>query len=127
MVCCISTGSTSLTKIEYFFSGTYCLAILYRKNSSISSMSIESYLATYLLTERWSLSQLGIDKKRMKIRNKSIFIDNKLYGQYQNSEFSQSQYNPPLLTSQDSQLNESRAPQPISANQMSKPPMRDHH
>ena len=56
----------------------------------------------------------------MKIRNKSIFID-KLYGQYQNSEFSQSKYNPPLLTSQDSQSNESRAPQLISATQMSNP------
>jgi len=43
-----------------------------------------------------ALMQLGFDKKRIKLRNKCIFIDNKLYGQYQNSELCRSDYNPPL-------------------------------
>ena len=51
---------------------------------------------TVLLKERWSLMQLGFDKNRIKIRNKKIFVDNKLYGQYQNSELCRSDYNPPL-------------------------------
>ena len=61
---------------------------------------------SHLLKERWSLTQLGFEKKRIKIRNKSIFIDNKLYGQYSNSKFHRSQYNPPLVTSQDGQPEE---------------------
>jgi len=51
-----------------------------------------------LLKERWSLMQLGFDKRRIKLRNKCIFIDNKLYGQYLNSELCRSDYNPPLPT-----------------------------
>jgi len=46
------------------------------------------------------------DKQRIKIRNKSIFIDNKLYSKYQDSELSRSDYNPPL-------------PMPTSTNQSS--------
>ena len=49
-----------------------------------------------LLKERWSLIQLGFDKKRIKLRNSNIYVDNKLYGQYQNSELCRSDYNPPL-------------------------------
>ena len=49
-----------------------------------------------LLKERWTLMQLGFDKKRIKIRNKGIFVENKLYGRFQNSEICRSQYNPPL-------------------------------
>ena len=48
----------------------------------------ESNIENFLLKEQWSNTQLGIDKKRIKIRNKSILIDNKLYGQFKNSEFS---------------------------------------
>ena len=40
--------------------------------------------------------QLGFDKNRIKIRHKKIFVDNKLYGQYQNSKLCRSDYNPPL-------------------------------
>ena len=49
-----------------------------------------------LFKERWSLIQLGFDKKRIKIRNKNILVDNKLYGKFQNSEICRSNYNPPL-------------------------------
>jgi len=51
-----------------------------------------------LLKERWTLVQLGFDKEQIKLRNKCIFIDNKLYSQYQNSELCHSNYNPPLPT-----------------------------
>lgn len=54
--------------------------------------------------ERWSLIQLGFDKKRIKIRNKSIYIDSKLYGQFHNSEFCRSQYNPPLNSDRPSDV-----------------------
>jgi len=40
-----------------------------------------------LKTIYWSLIQLGFERKRIKLRNKNIFIDNKLYGQYLNFEF----------------------------------------
>lgn len=56
----------------------------------------ERKIENLLLKERWSLIQLGFERKRIRIRNQSIFIDNKLYGQYQNSEFQRSEYNPPL-------------------------------
>ena len=56
----------------------------------------ERDIESFLLKERWSLIQIGFEKKSIKIRNKSIFIDNKLYGQFHNSELRRSQYNPPL-------------------------------
>ena len=58
----------------------------------------ERQVEKMLLKERWTLIQLGFDKKRIKLRNKCIFIDNKLYGQYQNSEICRSNCNPPLPT-----------------------------
>jgi len=58
----------------------------------------ERKIENYLLKECWSLIQLGFERKRIKLRNKNIFIDNKLYGQYLNSEFQRTQYNPPLNT-----------------------------
>ena len=69
----------------------------------------ERNIENFLLKKRWSLTQLGIDKKRIKIRNKSILIDNKLYGQFKNSEFSRSQYNPPLEAMQKSQPNKEQS------------------
>ena len=56
----------------------------------------ERDIESFLLKERWSLIQTGFEKKRVKIRNKSIFIDNKLYGQFHNSELHRPQYNPQL-------------------------------
>jgi len=58
----------------------------------------ERKIENYLLKERWSLIQLGFERKRIKLWNKNIFIDNKLYGQYLNFEFQCTQYNPPLNT-----------------------------
>ena len=81
----------------------------------------ESDTEGHLLKERWSLTQLGFEKKRIKIRNKSIFIDNKLYGQYSNSEFQRSQYNPPLVTPQDGLPKEKTSSQLISATSISIP------
>ena len=69
----------------------------------------ERNIEKFLLKKRWSLTQLGIDKKRIKIRNKSILIYNKLYGQFKNSEFSRSQYNPPLDAMQKSQPNKEQS------------------
>ena len=43
------------------------------------------------------------------MRNKSILIDNKLYDQFKNSEFSWSQYNPPLEATQKSQPNKEQS------------------
>ena len=57
-----------------------------------------------LLKERWSLMQSGFDKKRIKIRNKSIYVDSKLYGQFHNSEFCRSQYNPSLNSDRPSDV-----------------------
>ena len=45
----------------------------------------ERDIESFLLKERWSLIQIGFERHRIKIRNKSIFIDNKLYGQFHNS------------------------------------------
>ena len=56
----------------------------------------ERDIESFLLKERWSLIQIGFERHRIKIRNKSIFIDNKLYGQFHNSQLRRSQYNPPL-------------------------------
>jgi len=58
----------------------------------------ERQVEKLLLKERWTLIQLSFDKKRIKVRHKYIFIDNKLYGQYQNSELCRSNYNPSLPT-----------------------------
>ena len=55
----------------------------------------ERQVEKLLLKERWTL---GFNKKRIKLRNKCIFIDNKLYSQYQNSELCRSNYNPLLPT-----------------------------
>lgn len=63
-----------------------------------------------LLKERWALMQLGFDKQRIKIRNKSIFVDNKLYGKYQDSELCRSDYNPPLPMSTSTNQSSSAAP-----------------
>ena len=40
-----------------------------------------------LLKERWSLLQQGYERKMIKIRNNSIFVNNQLFGQYKNSAF----------------------------------------
>ena len=56
----------------------------------------EREVESFLLKERWSLTQSGFDKKRIKIRNNCIFIDNIIYGQYHNAKLHRSQYNPPL-------------------------------
>jgi len=58
----------------------------------------ERKIENYLLKECWSLIQLGFERKRIKLRNKNIFINSKPYGQYLNSEFQRTQYNPPLNT-----------------------------
>lgn len=87
----------ALSKISLFKS-----PIVIKPDLSQEERNIESVL----LKERWSLTQSGFDKRRIKIRNKSIFIDNKLYGHYQNSEFCRSQYNPSLKVTQKSQPNE---------------------
>ena len=63
-----------------------------------------------LLKERWALMQLGFDKQRIKIRNKSIFVDNKLYGKYQDSELCRSDYNLPLPMSTSTNQSSSAAP-----------------
>ena len=65
-----------------------------------------------LLKERWTLMQLGFDRKRIKLRNKSIFVDSKLYGHYQNGAFQRSDFNPPLSqTTSTSETSESRSEQ----------------
>ena len=89
-----SEATMALSKISLFKS-----PIAIKPDLSQEERNIENFL----LKKRWSLTQLGIDKKRIKIRNKSILIDNKLYGQFKNSEFSRSQYNPPLEATQKSQ------------------------
>ena len=40
-----------------------------------------------LLKERWSLLQQGYERKMIKIRNNSIFVNNQLFGQFKNSVF----------------------------------------
>ena len=74
---------------------------------------------SHLLKERWSLTRLGFEKKRIKIHNKSIFIDNKLHEQCSNSKFHRSQYNPPLVTPQAGQPTDNASPQLISVTSIS--------
>ena len=100
-----SDATMALSKISLFKP-----PILIKPDLSQEERNIENLL----LKERWSLIQLGFDKRRIKIRNKSIFIDNKLYGQCKNSEFCRSQYNPPLEATQKSQPDEQ--PHPIDTN-----------
>ena len=40
-----------------------------------------------LLKERWALITQKIDHKRIKIRNKSIYLDNNLYGHLEGTTF----------------------------------------
>ena len=49
-----------------------------------------------VLKERWSLIQKGAERKRIKLRNKALFVDNQLYGSFKGSEFARTNYNPPL-------------------------------
>ena len=83
----------------------------------------ERTIENHLLKERWSLTKLGFEKSRIKIRNQSLFVDNKLYGQFKDSQFCRSQFNPPLnLTSKTNpsevapQLESASSQQPTSSN-----------
>ena len=40
-----------------------------------------------LLGARWDLIKQDIDRRRIKIKRNSIYLDNKLYGSYNNSQF----------------------------------------
>ena len=51
-----------------------------------------------LLKERWSLLQQGYERKMIKIRNNSIFVNNQLFGQYKNSVFQRCTNNLPAHT-----------------------------
>ena len=53
----------------------------------------ERTIENHLLKERWSLTKLGLEKSRIIIRNQSLFVDNKLYGQFKDSQFFRSQFN----------------------------------
>ena len=69
-----STEATlALTKIASFKSPTRIKPDLTPEERKAESV---------LLKERWTLMQLGFDRKRIKLRNKSIFVDNKLHGDY---------------------------------------------
>jgi len=76
----------------------------------------ERKIENYLLKERWSLIQLGFERPRIKLRNKSIFVDNKLYGQFHNFEFKRSQYNPPLNKASTSNQATDQSVAPANAN-----------
>ena len=77
----------------------------------------ERKIESFLLKEQWSLTQLGFEKTRIKIRNKSILVDNKLYGQFKNSQFCRSQFNPPF----DLNLQTNATPQSVSQPSSSQP------
>ena len=49
-----------------------------------------------LLKEHWSLIQKGAERRRIKIRNKALFVDNRLYGRLNGTQFSRTNFNPPL-------------------------------
>ena len=66
----------ALSKISLFKS-----PIVIKPDLSQEERNIENLL----LKEQWSLTQLGFDKRRIKIR--ITYIDNKLYGQYQTLNF----------------------------------------
>lgn len=78
----------------------------------------ERKIESFLLKERWSLTQLGFEKTRIKIRNKSILVDNKLYGQFKDSQFCRSQFNPPLNLNRQT----GATPQSVSQPSSSQPP-----
>ena len=80
-------STLALTKIASFKSPTRIKPDLTPEERKAESV---------LLKERWTLMQLGFDRKRIKLRNKSIFVDNKLYGHYQNGTLQHSDYNPTL-------------------------------
>ena len=89
----------------------------------------ERNIENFLLKERWSLTELGFEKARIKIRNQSLYVDNKLYGQFKNSKFCRSQFNPPL--NPNSKTNPSEVtPQLVSASSQptsSQPSSSDDH
>ena len=89
----------------------------------------ERNIESFLLKERWSLTELGFEKARIKIRNQSLYVDNKLYGQFKNSKFCRSQFNPPL--NPNSKTNPSKVtPQLVSASSQptsSQPSSSDDH
>ena len=80
-------------------------SLILSKKGSLTSSQIsikpdmspdERKVENALLKERRSLINNGIERKYIKIRGNSLYVHNKLYGQFQNSEFCRSQYNPPL-------------------------------
>ena len=89
----------------------------------------ERNIESFLLKERWSLTELSFEKARIKIRNQSLYVDNKLYGQFKNSKFCRSQFNPPL--NPNSKTNPSEVtPQLVSASSQptsSQPSSSDDH
>ena len=49
-----------------------------------------------LMKQRWSLIQRGAERRRIKIRNGALSVDNQLYERLSGSDFCRTNYNPPL-------------------------------
>ena len=96
-----------------FLRATDVQNILSRKRSLSHPFSIQLDMSpterlqhSALLKERWSIIQSGIERKNIKIRNTSIYVNNQLYGKLDsNNKFQQA--SPPPISSTLSEENTS--------------------